>query len=424
MALNSKLSRYCLIVVVAVALAATAHADEGDKDGGRKDPPKLGSPDQVDNQLESDEAPKEPLLTLHFLDPYFAFKARLKKDSGFGFGLDYSTMYMKANESPGEERAASGMVRLYGSWELVGRESGNTGAFVYKIEHRHSYTAVTPKFFGFELGYVGMMAAPFNDNDFRVTNLYWRQHLLKKRLVLLAGFLDATDFVDVYALASPWLHFTNLAFSTGSAAIALPNDALLGAAAAAWLSDHVYAIASLGDNASDPTDPFEGFDRFVNVNEYFTSVEVGWTTGHDRAYFDNIHLVYWHSDKKSEADDPDDWGLNASATWFVGDKWLPFLRGGYADDGGSLLQKSISAGVGHQCVPGRDVIGFGFNWGQPNETTWGSGLSDQYTLELFWRWQVGKQLAITPDLQLLVDPANNPDANQIWVFGLRARLVL
>jgi porin len=316
------------------------------------------------------------------------------------------------------------MVRFYGSWELVGRESGNVGAFVYKIEHRHSYTTVSPKFFGFNLGYVGMMAAPFSDDEFRVTNLYWRQRLASRRFVLMGGFLDATDFVDVYGMASPWLHFMNLAFSTGSAAIALPNDALLGLAAGAWINDHMYAIASIGDNGSDPTDPFTGFDRFFNVNEYFTSVEIGWTTAQDRAYFDNVHLVLWHSDEKTEIGDPKGWGVNASGTWFIKDKWMPFLRGGYTEDGGSLLQKSISAGAGYQWIPGRDLVGLAINWGQPNETTWGSGLPDQYTMELFWRWQLGAQLAITPDLQLLIDPANNPDASQIWVFGLRARLAL
>jgi hypothetical protein len=31
-------------------------------------------------------------------------------------------------------------------------------------------------------------------------------------------------------------------------------------------------------------------------------------------------------------------------------------------------------------------------------------------------------LASTPTLQLLINPALNPDQNSIWVFGLRARL--
>jgi len=148
------------------------------------------------------------------------------------------------------------MLRLFGSWTLVGQESGNTGAFVFKVEHRHRYTTVAPKVLSFNVGYAGIMGGPFSNDEFRVTNLYWRQSLAQGRVALLGGFLDATDFVDIYGLASPWLHFTNLVFSTGSAAMALPNDALLGVAAGGWLSDHMYAIASFGDNAADLTDPF------------------------------------------------------------------------------------------------------------------------------------------------------------------------
>jgi len=423
--------RFALLVLGAGILSATSGASAQEADTTRVEAqdttrtrPSLGGPNQVDNQLETDARPKDPLVQLRFLDGYFAFKERLKENSGFGFGVDYTAVYLTASASLGEDRAASGILRFFGSWELVGRESGNTGALVYKIEHRHRYTEIPPKLLGFDLGYVGLFEAPFNDDEFRVTNLYWRQSLGTGRFVLLGGFLDATDYVDIFAMGSPWLHFMNLVFSTGSAAIALPNDGLLGVAGGAWLSDHVYAIASLGDNASDPTEPFTGFERFVNVNEYFTSVEVGWTTGHDRAYFDNVHLTLWHSDAKSEIGDPNGWGLNFSGTWFFENKWMPFLRGGFAEDGGSLLQKSISTGVGYQWVPGRDVIGLGLNWGQPNETTWGPGLRDQYTLELFWRWQLGAQLAVTPDLQLLINPALNPDVGSIWVFGVRGRLAL
>jgi len=116
--------------------------------------------------------------------------------------------------------------------------------------------------------------------------------------------------------------------------------------------------------------------------------------------------------------------MNFSATRFVGDKLMPFLRGGYTEDAGSLLQKSLGVGFGYQAIANQDLFGLGVNWGEPNETTWGPGLPDQYTMEAFWRWQLGEQLAVTPDLQLLIDPALNPDKNSIWVFGLRARLAL
>ena len=86
------------------------------------------------------------------------------------------------------------------------------------------------------------------------------------------------------------------------------------------------------------------------------------------------------------------------------------------------MQKSASAGFGYQRVPGQDLLGFGLNWGEPNEDTFGTGLSDQYTLELFYRLQIAQRLAVTPNVQLLIDPAENPESDQIWVFGLRARI--
>ncbi len=66
----------------------------------------------------------------------------------------------------------------------------------------------------------------------------------------------------------------------------------------------------------------------------------------------------------------------------------------------------------------KDLIGFGLNWGRPST----QGLRDQYTAELFYRLQLAQNLAVTPDVQLLIDPALNPNEDQIWVLGLRARL--
>ena len=385
--------------------------------------PRFGGPDQVENQLEEDAAPKEPLIQLDFLQPYLDFKAHLKESSGFSFGVDYSVVYLKATESVGEDEAASGMVRLFGAWEFVGRGSPNTGALVYKVEHRHKYMSIAPGSLGFELGYVGLIEPPFSDAGFVLGNFYWRQKLAGGKVGFYAGWVDVTDYVDVYALASPWLHFMNFVFSTGSAAIPAPNQGL-GVVAGVLITDQIYATAGLGDSNSDPTRPWEGFDSFFSQAEYFKHVEVGWTTAQDRIYLDNVHVTFWHADERLEALVPNGWGLNFSATHYIDDKWLPFLRAGYAKDGGSLLQRSVSVGFGYQWVPFQDLVGFGFNWGQPNETTFEPGLDDQYSLEAFYRLQLARQLALTPDVQLLFNPALNPDANSTWVFGIRARLNL
>jgi porin len=374
----------------------------------------------VGNQLLEDAAVDRPTL----FERWSEWKKGLTDKHGFSFSLDYSAVGLSASESPEEDRSAGGMVRFFGAWELVGRGTENTGTFVWKVEHRHAYTDVAPSGFGFSLGYVGLIEPPFSDQGFRFTNLYWRQNLANGKVTLLGGFLDATDYVDVYALASPWTGFLNFAFSTGTTTLAVPNDAALGVAAGAMLTDNIFLIGSLSDLNADPTDPSETVSSFFSDHEYFKSVEIGWTTAQDRIYLDNVHLTLWHADEREEAAQPSGWGANLSWTTHLAGKWLPFVRAGYADEGGSLTQKSVSVGFGYQPNPGKSLLGLGLNWGQPNEDTWGPGLDDQYTAELFYRWQISKGLALTPDLQYIKNPALDPSTSSIWVFGLRVRGVL
>ena len=45
-------------------------------------------------------------------------------------------------------------------------------------------------------------------------------------------------------------------------------------------------------------------------------------------------------------------------------------------------------------------------------------------MEVFYRLQLSENLAITPDIQFIINPALNPDDKTVWVLGLRARLAL
>lgn len=103
---------------------------------------------------------------------------------------------------------------------------------------------------------------------------------------------------------------------------------------------------------------------------------------------------------------------------------MPFLRGGYAKDGGSLLETSVSTGVGYLTAPGAHLVGLGLNWGKPSESSFSPGLDDQFAIEAFMRIQVANQVAITPDLQFIVNPALNPDVSSLWLFGVRGRVNL
>ena len=385
----------------------------------------FGGPDAAENLLEDDAAVTGSTLGDRLTQSWFDWKAGLQERHGFGLGIDYSAVWLGSSEEgmSGKDGASSGMVRLFGAWELLNRGQANSGAFVYKVEHRHKYGETVPVDFSFEQGYVGLFVPPFSNQGGRVTNLYWRQRLAGGKVTVIGGLLDATDYVDVYAFASPWTGFVNFAFSTGSAATFVPNDATAGLAAGAMLTDKVYVIGGITNAYSDPVRPFKSFD-YLGDGEFFKSIELGLTPSHGRIYNDNLHVTYWHVNQSDKAGTPGGWGLNGQYIRTIKDIFMPFLRAGYADDGGSLLEKSVTLGLGYATVGGRDQLGFAANWGAPNKSSFGEGLSHQYTFEVFYRWQLGEQLAITPDIQLLLDPALNPDHDSLWIYGLRARLAL
>jgi porin len=401
-----------------LSLATLVHSAEISSES--KIRPRL-STDEVENQITLDHK-VNPLYESRLFAPLKEWRNGVAEKTGFNWSLDYSAAFMGVNNSPGEDNAGSGMVRFFGFWDLVNRGGPNKGSLNWKVEHRHKYTDIPVSGLGFESGYVGLFEPPFSDQGTRLTNLYWKQYFAEEKWAAVLGFLDATDFVDVYLLASPWTGFNNFVFSTGSAAMDLPNDAALGVAAGGMVAEKVYIQAGIADANSDPTEPFEGFDSVANESDFFKWIEVGFTPKQDKLYFDNVHVTFWHIDERTNGT-PDGWGLNASWQQWINDTWLPFVRGGYAEDSGSLLEKSVTVGVGYQPVPMRGVIGFGFNWGKPNQTSF-DGADDQYTTELFWRYQLTTELAVTPSIQHIRDPALNPAESSLWAFGLRVRVVL
>jgi porin len=409
-----------LLALAALTTMTTASARPQSDDTG----PSFGSPDSVVNQLEEDHREKSALAGGRLLSGWFDWKDELTAKRGLSLGLDYSAAYFSADQSPGEDEAASGMGRFFGTWDLIGRDSGNTGSFIWKAEHRHRYTDIPVSDLGFAAGSVTIVEPPFSDQQLRLTNLYWRQRFQKGRISAVGGLLDATDHVDAFALGSPWLHFTNFAFSTGTTTMDLPNDALFGFAGAAMVTDHLYLIGGFGDANSDPTVPFDTVESFFDDNEYFKHLEIGWTTSHERFIFDNVHLTLWQKDERERAGTPEGWGANFSFSRYIDDKWLPFLRAGWADDGAGLMRASVSAGFGYQREPGGHLLGVGLNWGDPNELSFGSGLEDQTLAEVFYRLQIAQQFALTPSVQYIDDPALDPEQASTWVIGARARLAL
>jgi porin len=380
----------------------------------------LAGPGSTTAQLESDGQDQDSVLDVNLQQSWSERKASIKERTGLDFGLDYIALGYVASNSLGQDTAATGVFRLYGEWELTGRGTKNTGTLLFKVDNRHRLDTVPVKDFAGELGYAGIIGPTYSDQGWRLTHLYWNQQFAQGRGAVYAGLIDVTDYVDAYALASPWQGFANLAFQTGSGTIGGLPDAALGAAVGYFVNDNIYIGAGIADANADAADPFS--DSLFDQGETFKSFEVGWTTGSKARFFNNYHLTFWQIDERKEAGTPDGHGVAFSISHVVDEHWLPFLRGGWAEGGDALYEASISAGLGYSQDISSNLFGLGVNWSRPNKDTFGARLDDQVTVEAFMKWQLTEGIELTPSIQYIHNPALNPDDDSTALLGLRFRV--
>jgi porin len=243
-------------------------------------------------------------------------------------------------------------------------------------------------------------------NDFN-----WQQNLNGGRSGFIIGRYDPSDYLDVHGFSNPWTTFQNLSILFNPS-IALP-DTSVGLGFGHYFNDQWYGLAT----ANDANGVLDDIGFFEDGFELYKSVELGWSPSRDQRYFKNAHVTAWHTDTRHNAGVPESWGVAATANWTFKEKWGPFARVGFSEGDAPLLNKSVTAGLIRYFEKRSDLFGLGVNWGEPAADS----LRDQYTVEMFYRLQLAQNVAITPSVQFLIDPAGNPTESDTTVFGLRAR---
>jgi porin len=195
-------------------------------------------------------------------------------------------------------------------------------------------------------------------------------------------------------------------------------DAALGVAVGGFLTENFYIGGGIVDANADAADPFS---KLFDKGETFKSFEVGWTTGSSARFFNNAHVTFYQIDEREEAGTPAGHGVAFHVSRVVDEHWLPFLRAGWAEAGDSVYETAVSTGFGYSQDISSSLFGLGVGWSRPNEDTFGSKLDDQVSFEAFQRWQLTECIELTPSMQYLINPALNPTADSIALFGLRLR---
>ncbi len=370
----------------------------------------LGGPSSVQAELEPGDGLSNPQFRSDFprnIAPgWFNWKDRLA-ERGFRFNLDYLTLLQSSSSTLGDGEAGSGILRFYGSWQATER-----GSLTFKLEHRGAYTAVAPQSLGLDGGALSISGTAFNDTGAMLTNLFWTQRAADGKWTVQAGQLDVTDFLDIYGAVSPYTAFQNLSFNTNPT-INAPNPGL-AIAGGVQLGQNFYAVGSVADANADPTAP--DLDVFSDGN-LFKSLEIGYTSGFDRIYFDNIHLTLWHADAANDGSRAEDYGGAISAAWFIDNTWMPFLRAGVSQGTAALYNRSLSVGVSYY-GQNTDGAGLGLNWAEAK------GIQGrQFTAEAFYRFAISPGLQITPSIQFISNPLLNTTNDDIVLLGLRTRIV-
>ena len=230
-------------------------------------------------------------------------------------------------------------------------------------------------------------------------------------MLLTIGKIDQTVFLDANAVANDeTTQFLNGAL-VNSAAIAFPDNGL-GINFTVDLSPNVYLSLGAGDGRADARET--GFST-VQDERFFGAAEVGITHTIDGLGEGNWRLIGWGVD---QAGADSDQGVALSGDQALGDNGLTaMLRAGWSDGAATGVETMVSAGLGWDRPLNRpaDMIGVAWVWADP------TGGQDEHVVEAFYRLQLTDHLAVTPDVQLLIDPAGS-DESVVGVFGTRVQL--
>lgn len=379
--------------------------------------------DSVTEDIHQDDISTGALINFPSkpLQPWFEAKKRWNEKYGLKLNFSYQSLHMGSNNDTGLDEAAGARMELNGSWTLVGRGTKNEGRLTFRIEDRNTLgTSIPPSKLGNQFGSGTLVGTGFSEYDnVNLSELAWRQSLMDGRLRFVIGKISAVSWYGGHALSSPKRAFSNTALMSSNAR-AFPGRGF-GAGMAYQFTPKFVALAGIHDaNAKTTEDPFDT----IGQGEFFKSMEMRWyLTTPERARWDQVRVNYWHQDAKKQAGVSESWGVNFVASKLIfDDKVMPFILAGYAEGDGALFHKDIAAGLSFAfdttASKARDVLGMGIAWGEPMS----NALQDQVTGEVFYRFQLLDNVAITPSVQIIKNPIANPEKTTVTVAGLRLRV--
>ncbi|MBA7680840.1 hypothetical protein ES703_89161 [subsurface metagenome] len=253
------------------------------------------------------------------------------------------------------------------------------------------------------------------DASLRITefNLKWGAD----RFELLCGMLDASAVLDANAfagdetgqfLASAFVHNPAVEFPDNAFGLALVLKAGKG------FTFRLCGCEADADWQDSFDRPFGAVEVEYALGEKGTVRLCGWVNGEERATHDG-------SGSRMPS------GVGLSADLKAGQAGL-FVRVGMSD--GEVCETDLSGSLGlvwrAKTWPEGDALGFAVGVSRRSdefvESNPGTPDAAEIQIELFYRRRASERFALLPDLQLVLNPDGDEDADPIVVFGLRSQV--
>jgi porin len=343
---------------------------------------------------------------------------------GLRYQLDQTFTYTGVPDTPsGSPNLGYYTLKLYAKWAVYASpESGTAGWLSTQVNAKEGLGgAGKNQSAEHNIGTLTNPSGTFsNRNGFRIPELAWQEAFARGAFVALGGVVSQSNYIDVNTYANSGRgQFLNSALINS---MVLPLPSFNFGVNLQWQpSSEIYVMtgASAG-NATAGQTPWTNF----SWQSWSVETEIGF------APHDVLGLgpgVYRVQPFLAQAGGPTQAGIGFNFEQQLGHK-SPFGWFGRFGVGGTQVSGGASAQVGTgfvmegplehlDLVPRltNDYAGVGFVWSQPSSTSKTVYHRNEYVAETFYTLQLSPMMRLQPDLQLVWNPAFNPDPGPFTV---------
>jgi len=268
-------------------------------------------------------------------------------------------------------------------------------------------------------------------NGFRVPELAWQQSFNDGEFVVVAGMVDQGNYLDGNAYANSGRgQFMNSALID---TMVVPlTDSNFGLNLQWQPGEEWYAtLAGSAGNGRAGVPPWDDF----NWNNWNVVLEAGYSQRNFLGLGPGVYRIQPFLNQANGSpvktgiglNFQQQLGINSPLGWFG-----RFATGGHEHFYGGLQPIAVGSQIGSGVVMhaplkvlglvprlSNDLLGVGFVWSHLSEGTQQIYHPDEFVLETFYTLQLSPLARLQPDVQILWNPAYNPEAGPMAIFQLQ-----